>query len=318
MPMSKILPSKLTIIVPCYNEEANIKTLLETLQKNLELVAGWQIQYLLVNDGSRDSTWQIISQLAQESSDILGLNLSRNFGKEAALLAGIEQAPLSDAYLTLDADLQDDPKIIAEMIKKLDTGYDIVYGQRSERKDSPLYIFLASGFYWLMDMATKGAIPKNVADFYIFNERVRLEFLKLQESVRFTRGLLFYTGFKKAPVMYTREKRVAGSTSWNYFKLFKFSLDGLTSFSTFPLHLISIIGLAGCAMSLFGVVIYVAYSVFSGVSGTNGWASIILLITFFGSLQIMMLGIIAEYMARNTLEIKNRQKYIVMDKANLD
>ncbi len=308
--------SKLTIIVPCYNEESNIESLLKALQDNLNKVSGWHIQYLLVNDGSRDTTWQLIVQLAKVNPNILGLNLSRNFGKEAALLAGIENAPLSDAYLTLDADLQDDPSIISEMIAKLDTGYDIVYGQRNERKDSPLYIFLASGFYWLMDMATKGSIPKNVADFYIFNERVRQEFLKLQESVRFTRGLLFYTGFKKAPVMYTREKRTAGLSSWNYLKLFKFSLDGLTSFSTFPLHLISLVGVVGCILSFFGVIGYVSLSLIYGLAGSNGWASIILLITFFGSLQIMMLGIIAEYVARNTLEIKGRQKYILMDKAN--
>ena len=316
--MAIINSSKLTIIVPCYNEESNIETLLKALQDNLKVVSGWHIQYLLVNDGSQDSTWQIISQLAKNNPNILGLNLSRNFGKEAALLAGIENAPLSDAYLTLDADLQDDPSIISEMIAKLDTGYDIVYGQRNERKDSALYIFLASGFYWLMDMATKGSIPKNVADFYVFNERVRQEFLKLQESVRFTRGLLFYTGFKKAPVMYTREKRTAGLSSWNYFKLFKFSLDGLTSFSTFPLHLISLVGVVGCILSLTGVVGYVTLSMIYGLAGQNGWASIILLITFFGSLQIMMLGIIAEYVARNTLEIKGRQKYILMDKLNLD
>jgi glycosyltransferase involved in cell wall biosynthesis len=310
--------SKVCLIIPCYNEEGNIKNLYKVIEENLINLKSYDVTYLFINDGSKDSTWEVMTALSSEfPSKVLALNLSRNFGKEAALLAGIEQAPLSDAYLTLDADLQDDPSIIIDMLEKLDTGYDIVYGQRSERKDSLIYIACTKIFYYFMDLATKGAIPKNVADFYVFNERVRQEFIKMQESVRFTRGLLFATGFKKAPVPYVREKRIAGTTSFNFIKLAKFSIDGLTSFSTLPLHFISFIGIIGCILSILGAIIYVVTSIYLGLaSSSNGWASIILLITFFGSLQIMMLGIISEYIARNTIEIKNRQKYIVMDKIN--
>jgi glycosyltransferase involved in cell wall biosynthesis len=305
-----------SIIIPCYNEEENIRNLHSVLDAYMRQIDGWKPQYIYVSDGSRDKTWELISQLAQENSNVTGLNLSRNFGKEAALLAGIETANKSDGYLTLDADLQDDPAIIKEMLQRIDEGYDIAYGQRKDRKDSFVYQTFTKVFYYLMGQATRGSIPKNVADFYIFNERVRLEFLKLQESVRYTRGLLFYTGFKTVPVMYNREKRFAGTTKWNYLKLFNFSIDALTGFSTFPLHIISLIGILGCALSLFGTVGYVTYSLIFVKNTLNGWASIILLVSFFGSLQILMLGIISEYIARNTIETKNRPKYIVMDKLN--
>jgi glycosyltransferase involved in cell wall biosynthesis len=316
--MSTISKSTLSIIVPCYNEESNIKNLYNALQKVLEKKTDWDIYYLFVNDGSRDNTWEKILEISKENSNLRGLNLSRNFGKEAALLAGIEQCPQSDAYLTLDADLQDDPSIITEMLDKIKKGNDIVYGKRNERTDPIWYIFCTSIFYYFMDLATKGAIPKNVADFYVFNNRVRNEFLKLQESVRFSRGLIFYTGFKKDFVLYKREKRQAGSSSFNFIKLAKLSLDGLTSFSTLPLHLISIVGIIGCFVSIFSGILYVAISLITRNNSESGWASIILLITFFGSLQILMLGIISEYIARNTIELKNRQKYIVMDKINID
>jgi polyisoprenyl-phosphate glycosyltransferase len=304
--------SKICVIIPCYNEEKNIHNLIAAIENEISKTK-WLAVYVLVNDGSRDETWTVIQDFVARKQNFIGLDLSRNFGKEAALLAGIENAPQCTAYMTMDADLQDDPSIISEMISKVDEGFDVVYGQRLERKDGFLYLMCTKVFYYFMDKATGGLVPKNVADFYIFTSRVRKQFLRMQESVRFTRGLLFYTGFKKAAVQYTREKRVAGSSSWNFFKLAKFSIDGMTSFSTMPLHIISIIGVVGCLLSVIGGTAYLLFSLYHSSAIPSGWPSLISIITFFGSLQILMLGIISEYIARNTVEGKGRPRYIIME-----
>lgn len=305
---------ELCIIVPCYNEEGNLDLLINTISKVID--NSIQYQLVLVNDGSKDKTWELISTLTHNHLNITGINLSRNFGKEYALLAGIENAPKSNYYLTMDADLQDDPLVIKSLIEEIKKGNNLVYGQRESRNDSPLYIAFTKVFYIIMAISTKDRFPNNVADYYIFDNQVRDAFLQMGEYVRYTRGLIFYTGFKTSKVMYTRQEREAGTSSFNFIKLVSFAIDAITSFTTAPLHLISVLGLVSCIFSFLGGLIYILISIVFKLNVLNGWVSLFFAIVFLGSVQILMLGIIAEYLARNTSEIKNRPKYFISEKLN--
>lgn len=371
----------LSIILPCYNEEEALQKTYQTILKEVnkpEKLADFglsrmQINFVLIDDGSKDRTWEIIKDIKQnqESSarkkrtvgsidiQVFGISLSRNFGKESALLAGLELCPKSDYYLTLDADLQDDPKIIWEMMSRAvpnsapkasvkktsrkksaagdtekdakddtqsktresksisNTGdlvdtvlADIVYGQRSSRDDGPIYTFCTRIFYAIIS-GGKSQIPPNVADFYLISEKVRRAFLANSEKVRFTRGLVFSSGFRQVPVLYHRPNRHAGTTKWNYLKLTKFAVDAITSFGSFPLHLISFVGIVGSILSFLGSIVYVFVSIVFGFVKLEGWISLILFISFFSSIQILFMGIVSEYIARIHTEVKNRPSYFV-------
>jgi polyisoprenyl-phosphate glycosyltransferase len=307
---------ELCIIVPCYNEEGNLELLINSITKVINNSITYQI--LLVNDGSKDKTWELISTLAHQHLNISGINLSRNFGKEYALLAGIENAPLSKYYLTMDADLQDDPAVIKSLIDEAKKGNSLVYGQRESRNDGLLYVAFTKLFYAIMAFSTKDRFPNNVADYYVFDNQVRDAFLQMGEYVRYTRGLIFYTGFKTSKVMYTRQSREAGQSSFNFIKLVGFAIDAITSFTTAPLHLISVLGLVSCIFSFLGGLVYIFISIILKLNVLNGWVSLFFAIVFLGSVQILMLGIIAEYLARNTSEIKNRPKYFISEKIAID
>jgi glycosyltransferase involved in cell wall biosynthesis len=334
----------LSIILPCYNEEEALEKTYQAIlteinnpKKMTEIgIKSMQINFVLVNDGSKDRTWEIIKnlKLTQEKSKsqkgidikIFGISLSRNFGKESALLSGLEMSPKSDYYLTLDADLQDDPKIIWNMLSKAipkkskkgleenleNEASDIVYGQRSSRDDGFIYTFCTKIFYTIIS-GGKSQIPRNVADFYLINERVRKAFLRNSEKVRFTRGLIFNSGFRQTPVLYHRPPRQDGTTKWNYLKLTKFAVDAITSFGSFPLHFISFVGISGSIISFFGSVFYAIISVVFGFVKLEGWISLMLFISFFGSIQILFIGIVSEYIARIHTEVKNRPNYFVAE-----
>ncbi|GAB4146377.1 MAG: glycosyltransferase family 2 protein [Patescibacteria group bacterium] len=308
----------LTFISPCYNEEVNLETLYKKLSEiTLNLHQKYQIEcnIFLVDDGSTDNTWEIITRLGEQDNKVKGLKLSRNFGKENALLAGYENAPQSDLYATLDADLQDDPDIIERMLEKSMEGYDIVYAQRASRQDSQLYLFFTRIFYKFMQAGSKVDFPPNVSDFHLITEKVRRSFLQMQESIRYSRGLIFFTGFKKIGVEYHRPDRLQGTSKFSFAKLVVLALDAWTSFSSLPLHLVSITGLILTVLSfLFGAG-YIFFSIFYKYN-VQGWASTISVILFLGSVQMVMIGVIGEYLARMNQEIKNRPKYFVDETIN--
>jgi glycosyltransferase involved in cell wall biosynthesis len=312
--MSDKCKKQISFIIPCFNEALNIDKLFETIQNELSSINDYNFNYYFIDDGSTDETWKKISMLKSENKKVYGLKLSRNFGKENALLAGIENAEHSDGYLTIDADLQDDPTIIKTMLIKFIEGSEIVYGQRISRYENPLYIFFTTCFYFLMSKYSKIKIPENVSDFYLFSEKVRSEFLSMKESVRYTRGLIFYTGFKSQSVKYHRPERKNGKSSFNFFKLVHFAVDAITGFTNAPLHLISIIGLIIAVLTFLATIIYILSSYIFRLNNTSGWSSIVLIVSFFGSLQLVFLSIIAEYVARISIENKNRSKYIISEK----
>jgi polyisoprenyl-phosphate glycosyltransferase len=308
----------LTFISPCYNEEKNLQVLylkLKEVSEQLKNKYAIETKTVLVDDGSTDDTWSMISRLSKEDKNVVGVKLSRNFGKENALFAGYEQAPESDFYATLDADLQDDPDIIDKMIQKSLQGFDIVYAQRASRKDSLSYVVFTKIFYWFMRLGSKVDFPPNVSDFHVVTHRVKQAFLSMQESVRYSRGLIFYTGYKKASVLYDRPQRSAGVSSFNLLKLTGLVFDAWTSFSSLPVHLVSISGLVLSILSFLIGAVYVLISILNG-QVIPGWASIISITLFLGSTQILMVGVIAEYIARMNNELKKRPKYFLDEKLN--
>lgn len=301
----------LKIIIPCYNEEKNLHNLYLAIDKSLKGIAiNWET--VMVDDGSRDKTWDKIIELSDEYSNIKGIQLSRNFGKENALQAGIFECGEADFYLTMDADLQDDPSLIPQMLESIiQNNHDIVYAQRNKRYESKFYQIFIKLFYYIMTKSTNGAFPQNVADYYIFNNNVRNAYMQLGEKVRYNRGLIFLVGFDRGSVFYERKERAEGNSSFNYLKLIVFAIKSIVSFSTFPIHVITILGFIGSFLSLFVGITYVVYSMISGFVQVSGWISLTLFIVFFGSFQTAMLGIIGQYIAMNTVENKSRPTYFV-------
>lgn len=304
---------QLCFLVPCYNESENINFLyskLTEVRNEIYKTYDLESKVLFIDDGSSDGTWDLIVKLNQKDPSVNGLKLSRNFGKENALLAGYENAPKSDFYLSLDADMQDDPGVVGRMVEQSQKGFHIVYAQRAARKDLYIYILCTQIFYGIMRMGTKVKFPPNVSDFHIITEKVRQSFLQMQESVRYTRGLVFYTGYSSIGVTYDRPERNAGTGKYNFLKLVVFMLDAVTSFTTLPVHLIGVIGMIFSVISFVFGLFYVAISVFTK-SAIPGWASMMSAALFLGSVQIMMTAVLAEYISRISQEVKNRPKYFL-------
>lgn len=302
---------KLNIIIPCFNEERNLDDLYNGILTHMtDCVIDWRIDF--VDDGSRDSTWDAIVRLSQTFDNVHGIQLSRNFGKENALHAGIKECGSADYYLTMDADLQDDPSLIPEMLTSITTNnYDIVYAKRSKRYESPFYTIFPKMFYYIMAKSTNNSFPSNVADYYIFNNEVRNAYLTLHEKIRYNRGLMFLVGFKRGSVTYERKERNSGISSFSFLKLTLFAIKAIISFSTFPIHVITVLGFLGSAFSAFVGSLFVFYSLLTGTVQITGWVSLSLFIIFFGSVQTMMLGIIGQYVAMNTIENKARPTYFI-------
>ena len=299
----------LSIVAPCYNEEAVIDIFLEKIFEVLERL-GRSFEIVFVNDGSRDKTLEVLKQKAREYAGIRVINLSRNFGKEAALTAGIDAA-YGEVVVPIDVDLQDPPELILEFVKKYDEGYDVVVGKRADRTtDSHAKRISAELFYKMHNKISDIEIPHNVGDYRLMSRRVVEELKKLPETQRFMKGMFAWLGFKTAVVEYKREERAAGDTSFDGWKLWNFALDGITSFSTAPLRVWLYVGIVLAFIAfLFGAWIVVKTLLFG--SDTPGYASMITVILFLGGIQLMGIGILGEYIGRIYLESKNRPIYIV-------
>ena len=304
---------QLCFLIPCLNESENIHVLYSKLTEvRNDIYKRFDIEskVLFIDDGSTDNTWDLITKLNKKDPSVNGIKLSRNFGKENALLAGYENAPKSDFYLSLDADMQDDPSVVGRMVEQSQKGYHIVFAQRASRLDSWFYVTCTKIFYAIMRLGTKVKFPPNVSDFHIITEKVRQSFLQMQESVRYTRGLVFYTGYSSIGVSYDRPDRNAGESKFNFMKLVVFMLDAVTSFTTLPVHLIGVIGMVFSIFSFIFGLFYVAISVFTK-SAIPGWASMMSASLFLGSVQIMMTAVLAEYISRISQEVKHRPKYFL-------
>jgi len=301
----------LSIVAPCYNEEAVIDIFLEKIFVVLEQL-GCSFEIVFVNDGSRDNTLEVLKAKSKEYAGIRVINLSRNFGKEAALTAGIDAAR-GEVVVPIDVDLQDPPELILEFVKKYEEGYDVVVGKRVDRTtDTPAKRISAELFYKMHNKISDIEIPHNVGDYRLMSRRVVEELKKLPETQRFMKGIFAWLGFKTAVVEYKREERVAGDTSFNGWKLWNFALDGITSFSTAPLRIWLYVGM-GLALIAFLYGSWIIFKTLLFGADTPGYASMITVILFLGGIQLMGIGILGEYIGRIYLESKNRPIYIVED-----
>ena len=299
----------LSIVAPCYNEEAVIDIFLEKIFEVLERL-GRSFEIVFVNDGSRDGTLELLKAKAKEYAGVRVINLSRNFGKEAALTAGMDAAR-GEVVVPIDVDLQDPPELILEFVKKYEEGYDVVVGKRADRTtDTHAKRISAELFYKMHNKISDIEIPHNVGDYRLMSRRVVEELKKLPETQRFMKGIFAWLGFKTAVVEYKREERAAGDTSFNGWKLWNFALDGITSFSTAPLRIWLYVGIVLSFIAfLFGAWIILKTLLF-GVD-TPGYASMLTVVLFLGGIQLMGIGILGEYIGRIYLESKNRPIYIV-------
>ena len=302
----------LSVVVPAYNEEEVLGTFHERLAEVLDSL-DMASEVIYVNDGSRDGTLKVLWQLQAEDNRVAIVNLSRNFGKEIALTAGIHHAT-SDAVVVIDADLQDPPELIPEFVRIwAEDGADVVYGQRLSRDgETWLKKTTSSLFYKLMQNFGRVTIPKDTGDFRLMDRRAIEALNQLNETHRFMKGLFTWIGFDQRALPYRRDARFAGETKWNYWRLWNLALEGITSFSVVPLHVATYLGLlvAACAF-LFGAFIVVKTLLFGDV--VQGYPTLATIILFLGGVQLLFIGVLGEYLGRVFNETKGRPLYFVKD-----
>jgi glycosyltransferase involved in cell wall biosynthesis len=303
---------ELSIVVPMYNEAAVIGLFFDRITRVLASITG-AYEIVCVNDGSIDDTSERLLKAHHENPRIKIVNLTRNFGKEAALTAGIEHAS-GRAVIPIDADLQDDPELIPQMVDKWREGNDIVVAVRSERdEDSVLKRLTANGFYRVMGRLSEVPILPHAGDFRLMDRRVIAALKHLPERTRFMKGLFAWTGFRQAVVTYSRQARAAGSSKWRYWKLWNFALDGITAFTTLPLRIWTYLGVLTAVLAFIYASYIIANTLIFGVD-VPGYASIIVILLFFNGLNMLSLGILGEYLARVYAEVKQRPIYLVRDR----
>lgn len=301
---------KISIIIPAYNEEESLPILYERLNKLINEVKNYEFEVLFVNDGSTDNTIQIIKELRQKDDHISYVDFSRNFGKEVAMIAGLDYAK-GDCAIFMDADLQDPPELIPELIKYWEEGYDDVYAKRSSRKgETWLKKFTSKMYYKVLQSLTKIPIQKDTGDFRLLDRRCVNALKKLRESQRCSKSMFSWIGYHKKEVVYDRDPRVAGKTKWNYKKLMDLAIDGITSFTTSPLRLSTYLSIPTFLL-LFVYAIYVIIKCIVTATFIQAFQAVILLILFFSGVQILLFGIIGEYLGRIFNETKNRPLYFV-------
>ena len=306
---------KVSILIPAYNEEASLPLLYPELVKVMddpELVEKYEWEVLFVNDGSKDSTLEILRALRCQDSRISYVDLSRNFGKENAMLAGFDYVT-GDCMIIMDADLQHPPHVIKEMLMKWEEGFDDVYAKRLTRgKESWLRKKLSAAFYALLNKTTKVEMLSNVGDFRLLDRRCINALKGLRETERYTKGLFCWIGYKKTYVEFEQGERLAGESSWNLMSLFKLAIDGIVSFTTFPLRISTIIG-GSISVVAFLYAIYILIKTLLYGDPVAGFPTLICVILFLGGIQLLCIGIIGEYVARMFNETKRRPVYFVRE-----
>ncbi|WP_164507451.1 glycosyltransferase family 2 protein [Lacticaseibacillus songhuajiangensis] len=309
---------KLTIVIPAYNEEKILESSVKTLLNIEDKIAAanyleQRADILIVDDGSTDKTWQIIERLNAEISRVRGLKFSRNFGHQAALIAGLSEAVKTAAVtVTIDADLQDDPNKIPDMVSQYTGGADVVYGVRNNRdSDSWFKRTTAQTYYGLLKKLGVELVP-NHADFRLMSKRAVETFLQYPERNIFIRGIIPKLGYTTGKVYYKRTPRMAGESKYPLKKMLAFAWDGITSLTVAPVRLILILGVLACLLAV-GMSIFTLISKFTGLA-VHGWSSLMISLWFMGGLQMVSLGIIGEYIGKMTTEVKHRPRYTVARK----
>ena len=302
----------ITILVPCYNEEKSLGILYERLKAMIAQLPGYQFQILLVNDGSKDGTLPKMKELRDKDSMISYLSLSRNFGKENAMLAGLDYAE-GDAVILMDADLQDPPELIPQMIEEWGKGYDDVYARRRSRSGETW--FKKASAHWYYRILQKFAdidIPADVGDFRLLDRQAVDALCLLREKQRYTKGLFSWIGYNKKELLFDRDSRAAGNSKMSFLKLFGLAVDGITSFSVAPLRLASILGLVISTVTFVYLLFVIVKTLLFG-DPVAGYPSLVSIILFIGGIQLVVLGIIGEYVGRIFYEAKGRPDYLVSE-----
>jgi dolichol-phosphate mannosyltransferase len=304
-------PCFLSAVLPVYNEEENLPMLHARLTKVLGAL-GKPYEIVFVNDGSRDRSWDIITELAGRDAHVRGVNLSRNFGHQVCLTAGLEHAS-GEVVAMMDADLQDPPELLPRMLKKYEQGYDVVYAVRAGREGETVFKRATAALYYrLIRWCTNIDMPLDTGDFRIISRPALDSVLRLREKNRFLRGLFTWVGFRQTGVRYVRPARYKGETKYPLRKMIRFGIDGITSFSTIPLQAATWIGFAS---ALFGF-LYSFRVLKSWIGGSTvpGWTSLAILVLFFGGVQLLTLGILGEYVGRIFDEVKQRPLYFARER----
>ena len=301
---------KISIIIPAYNEEESLPFLYERLENLINSIEDYEFEILFVNDGSKDNTLNLIKEYRKKDPRISYVDFSRNFGKEIGMIAGLDYAT-GDAVIFMDADLQDPPELIPEMIKYWEEGYDDVYAQRKSRAgETILKKFTSKMYYKVLQTLTSVPIQKDTGDFRLLDRRCVNALKKLRETDRNSKSMFSWIGYKKKAVVYDRDARVAGKTKWNYKQLVNLAIDGITSFTTSPLRISTYIAIP----TFLALVVYFIYVIIKCITqnvAIQAYQAIILLVLFFSGVQILLFGIIGEYLGRIFNASKNRPLYLV-------
>ena len=309
---------KISVVIPMYNEEEVVKTSYLRIQKVMEDLKQYDYEMLFVDDGSRDKTLSLLQEIAKENQKVKILSLSRNFGHQAAVTAGIQYVT-GDAVIIMDADLQDPPELLPEMLALWEEGNEVIYGQRRSRKgESAFKLLTAKMFYRTLNALSDVEIPKDTGDFRLVDKKVIDVINTMPEHNKFLRGLFSWVGFQQKAYFYEREERKAGKTKYPFQKMWKLASDGIISFSTKPLK---IVGGLGCVTIILSIAILI-YSLVSYAFHLNhltpGWTSIMVAITLFSGVQLVSIWIISEYIARIYDETRHRPEYIIAKKINIE
>lgn len=303
---------KLSIIVPCYNEEESLKYFYKEIMEVFKKIK-CKMELILVNDGSSDKTLDIIKALSSENSDVKYISFSRNFGKEAAMWAGFNKST-GDYVTVMDSDLQDPPILLIEMIRLVEEeGYDVVGTRRLNRKgEPPIRSFFARCFYKIINKMSKVEMVDGARDFRLMTRQVVDSILELKEYNRYSKGLFSFVGYKTKWLEYENIERVAGETKWSFWKLFIYAIEGIVGFTTVPLTIAALIGFLFCLIAFIMIIVIIVKTLAFG-DPTSGWPSLACIIFMTNGIELLCIGIIGEYLAKTYLEVKHRSIYIIKE-----
>jgi len=306
--------SLLSVIIPCYNEEENVKVFYKEFLKNSVYFQekNIDIELLYIDDGSKDKTVQMVKELRESDERVRLISFSRNFGKESAMYAGLEKAK-GDYIVIMDVDLQDPPALLPEMFGALEEGYDSVATRRVSRKgEPPVRSFFARCFYRLMKNISKTEIMDGARDYRLMTRQMADSILEMKEYNRFTKGIYGWVGFKTKWIEYENIERVNGETKWNFWKLFLYSLEGITAFSTLPLTIAAFLGLLFCILAFIFIIFIIVRKLIFG-DPVSGWPSLVCIISLASGVQLFCIGIVGQYLAKTYLEVKRRPIYLIKE-----
>ena len=308
---------KISVIVPCYNEEESIPLFYDEIKRVRGLMPDYAFEVIFVDDGSRDRSLELMRELAEKDEEIRYISFSRNFGKEAAMYAGLKNAA-GDYVVMMDVDLQDPPALLPEMVRCIkEEGYDSVATRRVDRKgEPPIRSFFARRFYQLMNCISKTELTDGARDYRLMNRKFVDSLLELSEYNRFSKGLFGWVGYKTKWLPYENTERIAGETKWSFWKLLKYSIDGIVAFSTAPLSIAMVMGILFAFLAFLMVIFIVVRTAMFG-DPVSGWPSMVCLMLFVGGIQLICVGILGTYLSKTYLEVKNRPIYIAKE-TNID